>query len=198
MTLHIEGMYSMFCSVKKVKSDSINRYRFYLCERVRVAGKVKSIDKLVITLDEWDVTEVKPSIARKVIETTMRDKDIYNEDHLNMIYEKYLKLHKELMVEYEKRRKEEEEAIRNEQREKAEEQSRINEEYRQYQEYKEFKSSGISLDGIDNTTKEMMLRIIKEGYRKLSHRFHPDKGGRMQDMQMLNDAKESLDKILGV
>lgn len=192
----------MFCSVRKTKGKDVDieeiRYRFYLSERTRVNGKVKSSDKLVITLDFIDMTEVKPRVVKHFMETMLIEKGIEDpgEDKLNMMFDKYLSIHKELKEKVEAHKEAERERIREEQRKKAEEESRFREKY--FGGYENYQGcSGIGSVNVDDTTKEYIKKIIKEGYRRMSHKVHPDRGGSTEEMQLLNKAKESLDKLIG-
>ena len=190
----------MFCSVRRTKGNDADiedvRYRFYLSERTRVDGKVKSSDKLVATLDFIDVTEIKPKVVKHYIKSALIEKGIEDpgEDKLNMIFEKYMSIHKDLKEKIEAHKEAEREGIREEQRKRAEEESRFREKY--FGGDNSQGCSGMSSINFDDTTKEYIKKIIKEGYRRMSHKVHPDRGGSTEEMQLLNKAKESLDKLI--
>jgi hypothetical protein len=47
----------------------------------------------------------------------------------------------------------------------------------------------------DAELRSMMLLVVSVGYRRLSQKFHPDRGGRSSDMQSLNEAVARLRRV---
>jgi len=175
----------MFCRVKKnnkIFKDNIV-YRFYLSERYRENGKVKSRDIQIINFSYAEVTAGKLSTLNKIITEALEEKGLYSENNSDLIFDKLLDLREQIL-------KEEEQFQKNEweRRQKAKEEFN--------KKYKYNNCSGSNIGVIDDTTKEFMIEIIKAGYKKLASKYHPDRGGKVEDMQKLNEAKEELDKIV--
>ena len=195
----------MFCRVKsndKVCKEDIV-YKFYLCERKRVDGKVKSKDIHIINFDYFDLTEIFDKTGKVILFTTLvkkrlKDKCLYSPENLDLIVDKVLDLRDKLTKEKEEAEEKRREQQREEARKRAEQQEREKREYEEFFKRYNFNQncSGSSIGQVDDTTKEFMIEIIKAGYKKLASKYHPDKGGKPEDMQKLNEAKEELDKIM--
>ena len=190
----------MFCRVKsnnKVFKDDLV-YKFYLCERKRVDGKVKSKDIHIVNFDYIDITEIRVKVLNIVITNALKDKGLYSEENSDLIFDKLLDLREQLLEEEREFQRKRAEQQREEARKRAEEEERQRREYEEF--FKRYNSnqncSGSNIGQVDNTTKEFMIEIIKAGYKKLASKYHPDKGGKHEDMQRLNKAKEELDKII--
>ena len=50
----------------------------------------------------------------------------------------------------------------------------------------------------DVDMKKILKEVVDAGYKKMSTKYHPDKGGNKENMQALNDVKEWLYKGLGL
>lgn len=61
---------------KKGKDKYGNIYKFYLCNRYRdkETGKVKGSDKYIMTLQEFDFTDIRISIIAKHIKRVLNEK----------------------------------------------------------------------------------------------------------------------------
>lgn len=180
----------MFCRVKsnnKVFKDDIV-YRFYLSERYRENGKVKSKDIHIINLDYIDITEIRVSALNKIINVALEGKGLYSENNSDLIFDKLLDLREKLL-------KEEEQFQKNEEKRKQKEWKEWEEFNKKYG-FNSNNCSGSNIGLVDDTIKDFMIEIVKAGYKKLASKYHPDRGGKVEDMQKLNEAKEKLDKIV--
>lgn len=184
----------MFCRVKsnnKVFKDDIV-YRFYLSKRYRENGKVKSKDIHIINLDYIDITEIRVSTLNKIITVTLEEKGLYSENNSDLIFDKLLDLREKLLKEEEQFQKNEEKRKQKEWKEWEE----FNKKYGFNSDNFNNNCSGSNIGVINDTTKDFMIEIVKAGYKKLASKYHPDRGGKVEDMQKLNEAKEKLDKIV--
>ena len=180
----------MFCRVKsnnKVFKDDIV-YRFYLSERYRENGKVKSKDIHIINLDYIDITEIRVSALNKIINVALEEKGLYSENNSDLIFDKLFDLREKLL-------KEEEQFQKNEEKRKQKEWKEWEEFNKKYG-FNSNNCSGSNIGLVDDTIKDFMIEIVKAGYKKLASKYHPDRGGKVEDMQKLNEAKEKLDKIV--
>lgn len=181
----------MFCRIKtnnEIFKDNVV-YRFYLSERYRENGKVKGKDTHIINLDYIDITKIKVSTLNKVITDALKEKGLYSENNSDLIFDKLLDLREKLL-------KEEAEFQKNEEKRKQKEWEEFNKKYRFNSNNFNNNCSGSNIGVIDDTTKDFMIEIIKAGYKKLASKYHPDRGGKVEDMQNLNEAKEKLDKLV--
>ncbi len=189
----------MFCRVKsnnKVFKDDIV-YRFYLSERYRENGKVKSKDVLICKIGYYDlIDDLTVNYIEKhltTIKQSLLDKNMYSDKNVGLIWQK---LEETRLIYW---RKEQEQ--KRKQREKRDEEAR--KEWEEFNKKYGFNSdnfnnncSGSNIGVINDTTKDFMIEIVKAGYKKLASKYHPDRGGKVEDMQKLNEAKEKLDKIV--
>ena len=188
----------MFCRVKcnnkDFKDDTV--YKFYLCERKRVDGKVKSKDIHIVDFDYYDIVNIRVKVLTKVMNIGLKNKGLYSEDNSDLIFDKILDLREKLLEEERKFQEEKERIYREQARKRAEEEERQRRDYEEVFKNYNKNCSGSSIGVVNDTTKEFMIEIIKVGYKKLASKYHPDKGGKHEDMQRLNKAKEELDKII--
>ncbi|MBM7834992.1 molecular chaperone DnaJ [Clostridium sardiniense] len=179
----------MFCSVKRGKDKYGKTYKFYLCNRYRdkETGKVKSSDKYIMTLQEEDINIIKQEVIYKTINNTLEDKDIGNEEIVNLIYNKYLNIKIDLL-----------EKEHQENRTAYEEFQEAYEDYKKYYgSYSSSYSSGMSSVNFDDTTKDVAKEFIKLGFRAMAKKYHPDIAKDSEEkMKVINSIKEKLEEIL--
>lgn len=199
----------MFCKIRKGKEF----YSIYICERYRENGKVVSKDIKIVTY-AWhslyeDDEEIEgliediPMILTRSLRARLKNYDIKLVD----VEEKLIEAKKEYYTTYQKKMIkvrmdfEKDEIKRNQQNLKEYEEFKLKYQSLYYQEISEKYqegylsgqlsnlnlSSGNSLD-IDNQEK----RLLKEAFKLLSHKHHPDKGGSTDTMALINSLKEKI------
>lgn len=154
----------MFCSVKQGKNSLGNVYRFYLCERKRVNGKVKSSDKYIMTLQYIDLTEIKPRTINHLIIEIFKEEgfDTENSPEANLVFDKYTDLRSDVM--------DEEEARKREEFLKGEKEARDHAKFQQ-----DFKNNyKYSSDNLKLHYTEEEKEYLKKFYKVLAMKFHPD------------------------
>ncbi|MEG2984114.1 MAG: hypothetical protein RR835_05400 [Peptostreptococcaceae bacterium] len=199
----------MFCKIRKAKES----YSIYLCERYRVEGKVVSKDIKIVTYawhslyeddeDTEGLIEDIPMILTRSLRARLKNYDIKLVD----VEGKLIEAKKEYYTTYQKRMIkvrmdfEKDEIKRNQQKLKEYEEFKLKYQSLYYQEISEKYQEGYlsgqlsnlnfgsdkTLD-IDNQEKS----LLKEAFKLLSHKHHPDKGGSTETMAMINNLKEKL------
>lgn len=197
----------MFCKIRKGKET----YSIYICERYRENGKVVSNDKKICTYgyhslyDDFEDYNPNfnelPKALKKIL--TRRILKIYTVELYNDLECKLLKLKKEYYPKYEQLCRKIDLKWIEEKKQREEKYNEFKEQYRDLY-YKEISTkyqegylngqlssvnfgSGNSLD-IDNQEKS----LLKEAFKLLSHKYHPDKGGCTDKMAMINNLKEKI------
>lgn len=201
----------MFCKIRKGKLG----YSIYLCERSRVDGKVVSNDSKIISFawhslyeidEEYNgVTEDIPKtlynfLSRKILRNN--DLDIFEEvvRKLIKVKKEYYTTYKEksikLDLEYEQDKKN-----RKEKELKEYEQFKLKYQSLYYKEISEKYQEGYlmgQLSQIKNCSVkntdigEDEKKLLKEAFKLLSHKHHPDKGGNSETMAIINNLKEKI------
>ncbi|MDU2196956.1 MAG: hypothetical protein E7E21_00830 [Peptostreptococcaceae bacterium] len=197
----------MFCKIRKGKET----YSIYICERYRENGKVVSKDKKICTYGYHslydDFEDYNPNFNElpKILEMslTKRILKIYTVELYDDLECKLLKLKKEYYPKYEQLCRKIDLKWAEEKAQREEKYNEFKEQYRDLY-YKEISAkyqegylngqlssanfgSGNSLD-IDSQEKS----LLKEAFKLLSHKYHPDKGGCTDKMASINNLKEKI------
>ena len=154
----------MFCSIKQGKNLFGNVYKFYLCERKRVNGKVKSSDKYIMTLQYIDLIEIRPRTINHLIVEIFKEKgyDKENSNEANLVFDKYMDLRADV--------RDEEEIKKREEYLKREKEAREHAKFQQ-----EFKNNyKYSSDNLKGHYTEEEKEYLKKFYKVLAMKFHPD------------------------
>lgn len=186
----------MFCSAKKSKDTMETIYKFYLCERNRVSGKIKCNDKYIITLDSCNIIDLRVTTASLMIKNKVKNKgyDIETCNAVELVFNKYLSIREGLIEKkkakedaYNKGQEEYARARDNEQREFNEKVN--NKKYGSYEgKYKGLFNVDI-VGGCIYTEKEKeYLKVI---YKSAIMKLHPDAtGGDSEGFLFLTKLKE--------
>lgn len=197
----------MFCKIRKGKTS----YSIYICERYRENGKVVSNDKKIDTYGYHSLYEgfedysinfnklpeaLEISLIARILKT-------YTIELYDEVESKLLKLKKEYYPEYKELCNKINLEYSKQEEQREEDYNKFKEKYKDlfYQElsskYQEgylsgqlasFNfSSGKSLD-IDNQEK----KLLKEAFKILSKKYHPDIGGDTETMAKINNLKEKI------
>ena len=202
----------MFCRIKDSKDPKKWWYTIYLCDRKRENGKIKSKDIKVtgynyISLFENDeektgYKEELPRLFLKFLKQDLKRKGY--EQYFDMIVEKLKEFKKKLIPIYQQKceefEKEENQRKIQEQREyekfKKRFQKLFNEDIQSYIEYGY--NSGVnardnegSKNDIDNLS-DQERKLLKQAFKLLSNKHHPDKGGDTDTMATINNLKEKI------
>lgn len=197
----------MFCKIRKGKET----YSIYICERYRENGKVVSKDKKICTYGYHSLydyfEDYNPNFNElpKILEMslTKRILKIYTVELYDDLECKLLKLKKEYYPKYEQLCRKIDLKWAEEKAQREEKYNEFKEQYRDLY-YKEISAkyqegylngqlssanfgSGNSLD-IDSQEKS----LLKEAFKLLSHKYHPDKGGCTDKMASINNLKEKI------
>lgn len=197
----------MFCKIRKGKET----YSIYICERYRENGKVASNDKKICTYgyhslyDDFEDYNPNfnelPKLLKNIL--TRRILKIYTVELYDDLECKLLKLKKEYYPKYEQLCRKIDLKLAEEKAQREEKYNEFKEQYRDLY-YKEISAkyqegylngqlssanfgSGNSLD-IDSQEKS----LLKEAFKLLSHKYHPDKGGCTDKMASINNLKEKI------
>lgn len=197
----------MFCKVRKGKTS----YSIYICERYRVEGKVVSNDERIATYDYHslydDFEDYNPDFDKlsAFLDRTLKRKIL--KPYTNELYEdvesKLLKIKREYYPIYEKWCKEFDLKYVKDQDCRKEDYNKFKEKYKDllYKElsskYREGYSRGETVGlnfsrdkGLNIGSQEKIL--LKEAFKLLSHKHHPDKGGDTETMALINNLKEKI------
>lgn len=203
----------MFCKIRKGKWF----YTIYACSRERVNGKVVSNDRKICSLPWHSLYEIDEEINGLIEEIPM---DLYkylnrmyfrnNDTGLNLFFDvepKLIQVKKEYYPTYRK------EALEAERKWKKEEKERKEKELKEY-EY--FKKKYYSLYNADMTNKfqegynygimtnlsnssggnisynSKEMKLLKEAFKLLAMKHHPDRGGDNETMSEINNLKEKI------
>lgn len=197
----------MFCKIRKGKTS----YSIYICERYRKNGKVMSNDRKIVTygyhslyddLEDYNINfnELPEALGRSLMARILKPYtiELYNEVESKLLklkkeyYPEYKELCKKLNLEYSKQEEQREEDY-NKFKKKYKDlfyqelSSKYQEGYLSGQLASFNFSSGKSLD-IDSQEKT----LLKEAFKLLSHKHHPDKGGSTDTMAVINNLKEKI------
>lgn len=197
----------MFCKIRKGKTS----YSIYICERHRENGKVVSNDKKIDTYEYHSLYEgfedynINFNELPKALETSLMARILkpYTIELYNEVESKLLKLKKEYYPEYKELCNKINLEYSKQEEQREEDYNKFKKKYKDlfYQElsskYQEgylsgqlasFNfSSGKSLD-IDNQEK----KLLKEAFKLLSKKYHPDIGGDTETMAKINNLKEKI------
>lgn len=168
----------MFCRVKtntiKIDNDDLIEYSFYLCERYREDGRIKSKDTLIYKeLDEvlkgFSIFALSKGIFK------LGEAKGFNEEESNLVILKVNEIKKEL-EERDKRKKEECK-------------KQYNQGFEHGYNYGYQNSYSMFNDGSSFTEEDKVL--LKKFYKILAINFHPDKiGGDGEEMKLINKLKK--------
>lgn len=208
----------MFCKIRKGK----NTYSIYACDRKRINGKVVSKDIKVCSFawhslyeDDEEVSglieDIPVGLMRIITKVYLKNKNI--ELDFDEVVEKLIKVKKEYYPTYRIQmidiihRYEVDRQIREDK--KLSEYENFKNKYRSlhYKElmekYKEGYDRGL-LEGVLNNLNQSSVRnndlskeemkLLKEGFKLLAMKYHPDKGGDSEKMSMINNLKERIMK----
>lgn len=208
----------MFCKIRKGK----NTYSIYACDRKRINGKVVSKDIKVCSFawhslyeDDEEVSglieDIPVGLMRIITKVYLKNKNI--ELDFDEVVEKLIKVKKEYYPTYRiqmidiRHRYEVDRQIR-EDKELSEYENFKNKyrslHYKELMEkYKEGYDRGL-LEGVLNNFNQSSVRnndlskeemkLLKEGFKLLAMKYHPDKGGDSEKMSMINNLKERIMK----
>lgn len=208
----------MFCKIRKGK----NTYSIYACDRKRINGKVVSKDIKVCSFawhslyeDDEEVSglieDIPVGLMRIITKVYLKNKNI--ELDFDEVVEKLIKVKKEYYPTYRiqmidiRHRYEVDRQIR-EDKELSEYENFKNKyrslHYKELMEkYKEGYDRGL-LEGVLNNLNQSSVRnndlskeemkLLKEGFKLLAMKYHPDKGGDSEKMSMINNLKERIMK----
>lgn len=163
----------MFCRVKtkikKIEYDNYTEYSFYLCERYRENGKVKSKDILVFKQYDFILVNFSEEGLKAciTIESAYRGLTI---GESQLIINKANEVIKELREIMNKRKRKEEECFNN------------------GYTYGQAKGSSVKSSMEYNSNDK---KLLKKFYKVLAINFHPDKiGGTGEEMKLINKLKK--------
>lgn len=208
----------MFCKIRKGK----NTYSIYACDRKRINGKVVSKDIKVCSFawhslyeDDEEVSglieDIPVGLMRIITKVYLKNKNI--ELDFDEVVEKLIKVKKEYYPTYRiqmidiRYRYEVDRQIK-EDKELSEYENFKNKyrslHYKELMEkYKEGYDRGL-LEGVLNNFNQSSVRnndlskeemkLLKEGFKLLAMKYHPDKGGDSEKMSMINNLKERIMK----
>ncbi|MDY3960093.1 hypothetical protein [Romboutsia timonensis] len=206
----------MFCKIRKGK----NGYSVYLCNRKRLDGKVVSKDFKIATYGWHSLYEIDeeyngliediPSVLAKSLRLRLKDYDIKLID----VVDKLIEIKKEYYTTYKDNAIKYHLIFEEEQKSKEERQLKEYEEFKEkfrtlhYNEimnkYKEGYDKGIlegilkskelkskcSVKNIDIGDEEK--KLLKEAFKLLAMKHHPDRGGDTEKMAAINNLKEKI------
>lgn len=205
----------MFCKIRKGKWG----YSIYACDRKRVNGKVVSND-IKIDSYAWHslyeykeevnglIDEIPVGLIRSITARCIRNKDV----HLDFddVVEKLIKVKKEYYPTYKVMMSKIENDIKKEKEGKLIEYENFKNKYRSLhdkeltEKYQEGYDRGL-LDGIKvedklfyrSSDKKLEMndsekKLLKEAFKLLSFKHHPDRGGSAEKMASINNLKEKI------
>lgn len=207
----------MFCKIRKGKWS----YSIYACDRKRVNGKVVSKDIKIDyyayhSLYEYEeevngLIDDVPVILMKSINMQLKRKDI--DLNFDNVVEKLIKLKKEYYPTYKiqmidvRHRCEVDKIIREEK--ELSEYENFKNKYRSFhykelmEKYKEGYDRGL-LEGVlnnlnqssvkNNDLSKEEMKLLKEAFKLLAMKHHPDRGGDTETMAEINNLKEKIMK----
>ena len=199
----------MFCKIKRNK----NCYTIYICERKRVDGKVISKDIKIgsygwhsLYEDEEDIEGLEDDIPIILSRTISRKIKQYNitlmdiVDKLIEVKKEYYHTYKESMYNVREEIEEDEKKLRDNQLKEYEQfklkyqslyYKEISEKYQEgylMGQLSQIKNCSAKNNDIDGEEK----KLLKEAFKLLSHKYHPDKGGCNEKMAMINNLKQRV------
>lgn len=203
----------MFCKIRKGKWF----YTIYACSRERVNGKVVSNDRKICSLPWHSLYEIDEEINGLIEEIPM---DLYkylnrmyfrnNDTGLNLFFDvepKLIQVKKEYYPTYRK------EALEAERKWKKEEKERKEKELKEYEYFKKKYYSLYNADmtnkfqegynygimtnlsnssGVTTSYNSKEMKLLKEAFKLLAMKHHPDKGGDNETMAEINNLKEKI------
>lgn len=197
----------MFCKIRKGKDS----YSIYICERYRENGKVVSNDKKIDTYgyhslyedfkeENINFNEIPRTLEISLIARILRP---YTIELYDDVEDKLLKLKKEYYPKYKQICRKIELDLKEEKKHIEDNYNKFKEQYKSlhYQElsakYKEgyiagqllnIKFGSVNSLDIDNQEKT----LLKEAFKLLSKKYHPDIGGNTETMAKINNLKEKI------
>ncbi|GAA0706080.1 hypothetical protein GCM10008904_14360 [Paraclostridium ghonii] len=204
----------MFCKIRKGKET----YSIYLCERERVDGRVVSNDYKIISfawhsLYEMDeeynglIENIPDTLYNLLVRIILKKHDL---DIFEDVVRKLIKIKKEYYTTYKEKSIQWDELRKVKDKEKLKEYEEFREKFKtlHYNEimvkYKEGYDKGLidgalksnafknNYSGNNRDIGEDEKKLLKEAFKLLSHRHHPDKGGSTGTMAKINNLKEKI------
>ena len=202
----------MFCKIRKGKGG----YSLYACDRKRVDGKVVSKDTKIVSYawhslyDDYEhengLIEELPDLLAKIIKAYLNNYGIAYES----VVTKLIELKKEYYTTYREQMKKVELDIRRQEKMEEEEYEQFKNKFKVLynkellEKYKEGFDRGIlegvlqargynsgSMNGLRNLEKSEK-KLLKEAFKLLAMKYHPDKGGDTEKMAAINNLKEKV------
>lgn len=197
----------MFCKIRKGKDS----YSIYICERYRENGKVVSNDKKIDTYgyhslyEDFKEENINFNEIPRLLGASLRARILrpYTIELYDDVEDKLLKLKKEYYPKYKEICRKIELDLKEEQKHIEDNYNKFKEQYKSlhYQElsakYKEgyiagqlsnIKFGSVNSLDIDNQEKT----LLKEAFKLLSKKHHPDIGGNTETMAKINNLKEKI------
>ncbi len=205
-------MIYMFCKIRKGKSV----YSIYACDRKRVNGKVVSNDTKIVSYawhslyDDYEyengLIEELPELLAKIIKAHLNNYGIAYES----VVTKLIELKKEYYTTYREQMKKIELDIQRQEKIKEEEYEQFKDKFKilhnkeLLEKYKEGFDrgmlegaaqarayNGVPINGFGDL-EEHEKKLLKEAFKLLSMKYHPDKGGDTDKMALINNLKEKI------
>lgn len=197
----------MFCKIRKGKDS----YSIYICERYRENGKVVSNDKKIDTYgyhslyEDFKEENINFNELPRLLGASLRARILrpYTIELYDDVEDKLLKLKKEYYPKYKEICRKIELDLKEEKKHIEDNYNKFKEQYKSlhYQElsakYKEgyidgqlsnIKFGSVNSLDIDNQEKT----LLKEAFKLLSKKYHPDIGGNTETMAKINNLKEKI------
>lgn len=197
----------MFCKIRKGKDS----YSIYICERYRENGKVVSNDKKIDTYgyhslyEDFKEENINFNELPRLLGASLRARILrpYTIELYDDVEDKLLKLKKEYYPKYKEICRKIELDLKEEKKHIEDNYNKFKEQYKSlhYQElsakYKEgyiagqlsnIKFGSVNSLDIDNQEKT----LLKEAFKLLSKKHHPDIGGNTETMAKINNLKEKI------
>lgn len=203
----------MFCKIRKGKSG----YAIYLCDRKRVSGKVVSKDIKICSYgwhSLYEIDEEYNGLIEDIPNSLIKHIRIYLKNYeakLTDVVNKLIEVKKEYYTTYK------EESIKlnlkyeDEKKKKAELRLKEYEEFKEkfrnlhYNEIMEKYNEGYNNGFIEGASQmsnkyntgsldmnENEKKLLKEAFKLLAMKYHPDKGGNTDKMASINNLKEKI------
>lgn len=204
----------VFCKIRKAKES----YSIYLCERYRVDGRVVSNDYKIISFawhslyeidEEYNglIENIPDTLYNFLVRIILKK---HNLDIFEDVVRKLIKIKKEYYTTYKEKSIQWDELRKVKDEDKLKEYEEFREKFKtlHYNEimvkYKEGYEKGL-IDGVlkskkfknnysrnDRNIGEDEKKLLKEAFKLLSHKHHPDKGGSTETMAAINNLKEKI------
>ncbi|MDU4933985.1 MAG: hypothetical protein E6X43_01515 [Peptostreptococcaceae bacterium] len=202
----------MFCKIRKGKGG----YSLYACDRKRIDGKVMSNDTKIVSYawhslygdyeHENGLIEELPELLNKLIKAYLND---YRIDYESVVT-KLIELKKEYYATYKESIKKIELDIQRQEEKKEEEYEKFKDKFKTLynkdisEKYKEGFDRGM-LEGVAqarsynrgfingfNDLEESEKKLLKEAFKLMAMKYHPDREGDTDKMAAINNLKEKI------